>query len=101
MSVRVRVCACVVVQFLRVTTDPESVMMLASMGFTDAQATRALRETGGDMERAADWLFSRGPGDLDDAPAAPAAASASAATVPVVRALLCHMHPRCIAVHVL
>jgi ubiquitin carboxyl-terminal hydrolase 5/13 len=39
--------------------NPEFVMMLTSMGFTDKQATKALKECGGDAERAADWLFSR------------------------------------------
>ncbi|KIP02239.1 hypothetical protein PHLGIDRAFT_32271 [Phlebiopsis gigantea 11061_1 CR5-6] len=37
---------------------PEVVEMLTAMGFTPAQATKALRETGGDAERAVDWLFS-------------------------------------------
>ena len=38
--------------------DPESLMMLTSMGFTDAQATRALRKCDGNLERAADWVMS-------------------------------------------
>ncbi|KAF5392582.1 hypothetical protein D9757_002232 [Collybiopsis confluens] len=37
---------------------PEQIGMLADMGFTAAQATKALRETGGNMERAVEWLFS-------------------------------------------
>jgi ubiquitin carboxyl-terminal hydrolase 5/13 len=32
--------------------------MLAGMGFSAPQARQALNETGGDMERAVDWLFS-------------------------------------------
>ncbi|KAK7049909.1 ubiquitin C-terminal hydrolase Ubp14 [Paramarasmius palmivorus] len=36
----------------------EQVSMLADMGFTPAQAKKALRETSGDMERAVEWLFS-------------------------------------------
>ena len=44
--------------------DPTSVAMLASMGFDDRAATAALTATGGDVERAADWLFSRADGDL-------------------------------------
>ena len=37
--------------------DPESLMMLTSMGFTDQQATRALRKCEGNLERAADWVM--------------------------------------------
>ena len=33
-------------------------MMLTSMGFTDQQATRALRKCDGNLERAADWVMS-------------------------------------------
>ncbi|EKM60173.1 uncharacterized protein PHACADRAFT_246014 [Phanerochaete carnosa HHB-10118-sp] len=36
----------------------EQIEILAAMGFTPAQAKKALRETGGDAERAVDWLFS-------------------------------------------
>ena len=35
-----------------------AVEMLASMGFTAAQAKKALIETNGDPDRAVDWLFS-------------------------------------------
>lgn len=46
------------------------------MGFSAPQARQALKETGGDMERAVDWLFSHpdATGDFgeDEAPAAPA-----------------------------
>ena len=38
--------------------DPESLMMLTSMGFTDKQATRALRKCDGNLERACDWVMS-------------------------------------------
>ena len=53
-------------------------MMLVSMGFSDAHAKRALKETGGAVDRAADWLFSRDLSTLEEeaAPAAPAAGSA-------------------------
>lgn len=57
--------------------DPESVDSLCGMGFTKAQAQKALRETGGDMERAVDWVFSHpdDQGDLDEGePPAPNAA---------------------------
>ncbi|GAM86633.1 hypothetical protein ANO11243_046480 [Dothideomycetidae sp. 11243] len=38
--------------------DPEKVESLGNMGFSPAQARQALKETGGDMGRAVDWLFS-------------------------------------------
>ncbi|RNA18739.1 ubiquitin carboxyl-terminal hydrolase 5-like [Brachionus plicatilis] len=37
--------------------DDESVNSLISFGFSRAQAVRALEETNGSLERAADWLF--------------------------------------------
>merc|ERR1719274_141812 len=40
--------------------DPASVEMLGAMGFTPPQAEAALKATGGNLERAADWLFSLG-----------------------------------------
>lgn len=36
----------------------EQISMLADMGFNEGQAKKALKETGGDMERAVEWLFS-------------------------------------------
>jgi len=50
--------------------DPESVEMLASMGFTVSQAKKALRETGGNMERAVEWLFNH-PEDIGEAEECP------------------------------
>lgn len=44
--------------------DPESLVMLTSLGFTERQATAALLATGGDAARGADWLFSHSD-DLD------------------------------------
>lgn len=39
--------------------DPEMVSMLSSsLGYPEDQVRRALQATGGDLERAADWLFS-------------------------------------------
>ena len=38
--------------------DPEKIEMLGAMGFGPPQARKALRETGGDVERAVEWLFS-------------------------------------------
>ena len=46
--------------------DPDSVMMLCGMGFTEDQAKAALKSTQGNLERAADWLFSHSD-DLDGA----------------------------------
>ncbi|KAK3347256.1 hypothetical protein B0T25DRAFT_554025 [Lasiosphaeria hispida] len=42
--------------------DPEKLAMLESMGFGGPRAVKALKETGGDVERAVEWLFSH----LDD-----------------------------------
>ncbi|KAH9959709.1 ubiquitin carboxyl-terminal hydrolase 14 [Russula compacta] len=38
--------------------SPEQIGVLADMGFSPAQARKALRETSGDPERAVEWLFS-------------------------------------------
>ncbi|KAI9854698.1 MAG: hypothetical protein M1824_006650 [Vezdaea acicularis] len=38
--------------------NEEQIEMLGAMGFGPAQAKKALRETGGDVERAVEWLFS-------------------------------------------
>eukprot|EP00164_Ancoracysta_twista_P002700 GFYU01003594.1.p1 GENE.GFYU01003594.1~~GFYU01003594.1.p1 ORF type:complete len:771 (-),score=253.40 GFYU01003594.1:21-2333(-) len=67
-----------------VAADPEAVANLCAMGFSEPQAKKALRETGGNMERAVDWLFSH-PDDPGDVGGAPAAAAAPAApTAPTV-----------------
>lgn len=48
--------------------DPEKIENLGNMGFSPPQARQALKETGGDMERAVDWLFSHpdAQGDFDE-----------------------------------
>ena len=46
--------------------NPESIVMLQSMGFTERQCGAALDACGGSVERAADWLFSHAD-DLDAA----------------------------------
>jgi len=38
--------------------DPESLMMMTSMGFDEKQGTRALRKCDGNLERALDWIMS-------------------------------------------
>ena len=71
-----------------VGVSAESVEMLVGMGFQTKHAEKALRECAGNLERAADWLFSRMDSldamDLDE-PAAPAA-PAGAAEVPHYKA---------------
>ncbi|EER04876.1 Ubiquitin carboxyl-terminal hydrolase A, putative [Perkinsus marinus ATCC 50983] len=46
--------------------NADAVVMLTSMGFSDRQAKAALKATSNNVERAADWLFSR-TDDLDAA----------------------------------
>jgi len=48
----------------------DQITALTDMGFTTAQARKALKETGGDPERAIDWLFSH-PDDSGEESAAP------------------------------
>ncbi|KAF8905100.1 ubiquitin carboxyl-terminal hydrolase 14 [Gymnopilus junonius] len=55
--------------------NPEQVAMLVDMGFTTAQAKKALRETGGNAERAVEWLFNH-PDDIGEESAAPVASAA-------------------------
>lgn len=38
--------------------DPAGLEMLMVMGFTASQATKALKETNNNIERAADWILS-------------------------------------------
>ncbi|QRW15287.1 ubiquitin carboxyl-terminal hydrolase [Ceratobasidium sp. AG-Ba] len=45
--------------------NPEQLSMIVDMGFTPAQAKKALRESNGDAERAVEWLFSN-PDDAGD-----------------------------------
>lgn len=85
--------------------DPESIEMLGAMGISAPQARKALKETGGDVTRALDWVFSHpdDQGDFgDDEPgsgdAAPAAAVgekplAGSAEVPArfrLQSIVCH-----------
>ncbi|CAK7265168.1 ubiquitin C-terminal hydrolase Ubp14 [Sporothrix epigloea] len=51
------------------SADPEKIEMLGAMGFAEPQAKQALRETGGDVERAVEWLFSHpdATGEVDPA----------------------------------
>ncbi|KAK4694034.1 ubiquitin carboxyl-terminal hydrolase 5/13, partial [Lecanoromycetidae sp. Uapishka_2] len=45
--------------------NPESIEMMAAMGIGAPQARKALKETGGNIERAVDWVFSH-PDDQGD-----------------------------------
>lgn len=47
------------------TPDANGLEMITGMGFTVAQATKALKETSNNVERAADWIFSH-QNELDD-----------------------------------
>ncbi|KAK6438432.1 ubiquitin C-terminal hydrolase Ubp14 [Oleoguttula sp. CCFEE 5521] len=63
--------------------DDEKIESLGAMGFSAPQARQALRETGGDMERAVDWLFSHpdATGEFaSDAPLAEASTTDTPAT---------------------
>lgn len=82
------------------TTDPEKIEMLGAMGFLAPQAKKALKETGGDVERAVEWLFSH-PDDQgimeDDAAGqsgeAPQKEPAGSATLPArfqLQSIVCH-----------
>ena len=57
--------------------DANSIESLGNMGFSAPQARQALKETGGDMERAVDWLFSHpdAVGDFGDDAQPPATVS--------------------------
>ena len=62
--------------------DEESVAQLVSMGFSVEHATRALRETAGNVERAMDWIFSHPEDELAAAASATSATPAVAAASP-------------------
>ncbi|KAF9473531.1 ubiquitinyl hydrolase [Pholiota conissans] len=62
-----------------VGVDPGAVLLLADMGFTDAQAKKALRETSGNTERAVEWLFNH-PDDSGNDETTPTNASVALPT---------------------
>ncbi|KAI9436861.1 ubiquitin carboxyl-terminal hydrolase 14 [Lactarius indigo] len=62
----------------------EQVSMLADMGFSRAQARKALRETSGDAERAVEWLFSHPDDTGEEEQPPPASSSAEAAKTAAV-----------------
>ncbi|XP_041479987.1 ubiquitin carboxyl-terminal hydrolase 5-like [Lytechinus variegatus] len=53
-------------QKTEISVSQESIAMIVSMGFTEAQATKALRATDNNLERAAEWIFSHAD-ELDPA----------------------------------
>jgi len=59
----------------------DQINMLGDMGFTSNQAKKALRETGGDMERAVEWLFSH-PDDLGDSDSSATTVKSTAKEIP-------------------
>jgi len=59
----------------------EQIAMLADMGFTSAQARKALRETSGNAERAVEWLFNHPDDSGEDA--APATTATPTSVVPI------------------
>jgi ubiquitin carboxyl-terminal hydrolase 5/13 len=63
--------------------DPEKIENLGNMGFSAPQARQALKETGSDMERAVDWLFSH-PDAVGDFGEDDAGAATEQAAAPVV-----------------
>lgn len=77
---------------------PEQLEMLGAMGFGAPQAKKALKETGGDMERAVEWLFSHpdDPGLAEGEEAEASAASsgpAGSASLPAtfqLQSIVCH-----------
>ena len=84
------------------SVDAESIQMIESMGISTPQARKALKETGGDVNRAVEWVFSHpnDQGDFgeDDAPMdAPATGSektmAGNAELPAtfrLQSIVCH-----------
>ncbi|KAJ4423622.1 ubiquitin C-terminal hydrolase Ubp14 [Gnomoniopsis sp. IMI 355080] len=77
------------------SASPEQIEMLGAMGFAAPQAKKALKETGGDMERAVEWLFSH-PDDAgseeEDAPTT-SSGQAGSAMLPAnfqLQSIVCH-----------
>jgi ubiquitin carboxyl-terminal hydrolase 5/13 len=77
---------------------PESIQMLMDAGFTRDQASKALSETDGDIERAFDWILNH-PDDIDFGGAKSAegqkipSPDVPVSTVFKLRAFICHRGP--------
>ncbi|KAF9563466.1 ubiquitin carboxyl-terminal hydrolase 14 [Agrocybe pediades] len=63
--------------------DEGQIAMLADMGFTHAQARKALRETGGNAERAVEWLFNHPDDSGEETASAPTTSEANASPAPL------------------
>jgi ubiquitin carboxyl-terminal hydrolase 5/13 len=82
------------------TADPEKLAMLESMGLGGPRASKALKETNGDVERAIEWLFSHpdDQGEVEEAAGADegankGAAEAGSSTLPAnfqLQSIVCH-----------
>jgi ubiquitin carboxyl-terminal hydrolase 5/13 len=80
--------------------DPEKIESLGNMGFNAPQARQALKETGGDLERAVDWLFNHpdATGDFEEGgPTEESAVSAADKNLPgsdtgtfQLQSIVCH-----------
>ena len=77
--------------------NPESISLLEAMGIGAPQARKALKETGGDVERAVDWVFSHPDeqGDFgdEDEGAKPVMAGAGNGDLPArfrLQSMACH-----------
>lgn len=82
--------------------DPESISMLGSMGFPPPQARQALKETGGNMERAVEWLFSHPDAQGEFEEDTPATSESAVKEVPgsadlpatfQLHSIICHKGP--------
>jgi ubiquitin carboxyl-terminal hydrolase 5/13 len=85
-----------------ISVSAESIEMLGAMGFPPPQARQALKETGGDVERAVEWLFSHpeAQGDVEeDNPVASESTekevpgSASLPAIYQLHSIICHKGP--------
>ncbi|KAL8668902.1 MAG: hypothetical protein Q9168_006488 [Polycauliona sp. 1 TL-2023] len=86
------------------TVNAESLEMMAAMGIGAPQARKALKETGGDVERAVDWVFSHpddqgemeeesAPSDVDASGTSGEKAVAGSSDLPAkfrLRSIVCH-----------
>ncbi|PHH92758.1 hypothetical protein CDD83_5382 [Cordyceps sp. RAO-2017] len=75
------------------TDDPQKTEMLGAMGFDALHAKKALRETGGDMERAVEWLFSHPDTDIVEYDEPAAKGPAGSASLPAsfqLQSIVCH-----------
>ena len=84
------------------SVNPESIKSLGAMGISEPQARKALRETGGDVNRALDWVFSHpeDPGDIGESvPAGASTAPPNTKSIPGTSELPARYHLASIACH--